>query len=121
MKIYKHRLFAKWAKKERISDGILKQAITEMEDGLFEANLGSGLYKKRVARSGQGKSGSYRTLIAFKQDDKAIFVFGFAKNERPNIGDKEKESLKKLSLYYLAGTFKEMSDAIGIGELIEVA
>lgn len=120
MQIYKHRLFAKWAKKERISDSILKQAIVEMEDGLFEANLGSGLYKKRIARSGQGKSSSYRTLIAFKQDDKAVFILGFAKNDQENIDCKILESLKKSAYDYLLATPAAMSNAVRNGKLTEV-
>lgn len=34
--------------------------------GQFEKNLGGDIYKKQVARPGQGKSGGYRSLICFK-------------------------------------------------------
>lgn len=72
MRIFKHKIFAKWAKDEGIDNSILREAILEVNAGLFEVNLGAGLYKKRVARLGQGKRSGYRTLIAFKQDDKAV-------------------------------------------------
>jgi len=50
----------------------LSKAVHEIEKGLFETSLGSGLYKKRVAREGQGKSGDYRTLLAFLANEKAF-------------------------------------------------
>ena len=44
----------------------------EIEQGLFEADLGGGICKKRVAIAGMGKSGGTRTLVA-KQHAAAIF------------------------------------------------
>jgi hypothetical protein len=73
-----------------------------MSAGFIDADLGSGLYKKRVARTGKGKSGGFRTLIATNRGDRWIFVFGFAKNERDNINKKEKDAFKKLANYYLS-------------------
>ncbi|HEX4045911.1 MAG TPA: type II toxin-antitoxin system RelE/ParE family toxin [Gammaproteobacteria bacterium] len=35
------------------------EAIQQINTGLFEANLGGWLYKKRIARKGQGKRSSY--------------------------------------------------------------
>ena len=120
MKIFKHKIFAKWAKDEGINNTTLREAILEVNAGLFEANLGAGLYKKRVARSGQGKRGGYRTLIAFKQDDRAIFIFGFAKNDQENIEEQQLIAYKKLAKTYLSATSLMIIRAIKIGELIEV-
>lgn len=120
MRIFKYKLFHQWAKHENLSDKALKSAIEEMEKGLFDANLGSGLYKKRVARKDQGKRSGYRTLIAFKQDDKTFFVYSFAKNERENISSKEKDIYKKLATYYLNLTETQLDQLIKNGELIEV-
>jgi len=52
---------------------------------LVAADLGGGVIKQRIARPGQGKSGGFRMLIAFKAGAGAFFVHGFAKNERDNI------------------------------------
>ena len=120
MKIFKHKIFAKWAKDEGINNTTLREAILDVNAGLFEANLGAGLYKKRVARSGQGKRGGYRTLIAFKQDDRAIFIFGFAKNDQENIEEQQLIAYKKLAKTYLSATSLMIIRAIKIGELIEV-
>jgi len=120
MQIFKHRHFNHWAKFEGITDKILKQAIIELEQGLFEANLGGGLYKKRVACKGKGKRSGYRTLIAFRRGDKAIFVYGFAKKVKDNIKLSEKEIYKKLAQYYLGITKKELTKLLTTNKLIEV-
>ncbi len=63
IRIFKHKRFNRWAKKEGITDSLLKTAIAELVNGLFEANLGGGIYKKRIARTGQGKRGAYLIKI----------------------------------------------------------
>lgn len=120
MKVYKHRIFANWAKSETIDNKALKKAIDEIEQGLFEANLGGNLYKKRIARKGQGKRGGYRSIIAFKQDDKAIFMLGFAKSDLGNITDQQLAFLKKLSHYYLTASAVLINQAIVEKDLTEV-
>jgi hypothetical protein len=68
-----------------------------MMNGLYEADLGAGLLKKRIARSRQGKRGGCRTLLATNKGNRWIFVFGFPKNVRSNIDKDEEEALKKLA------------------------
>lgn len=120
MKIFKHKSFHEWALSEKLSDNALKQAINEMDDGLYEATLGSGLYKKRIASPGQGKRGSYRTLIAFKKDDIAFFMYGFAKNVRDNINEKEEKILRKLAKDFLNMTDDAIHRMMNNGKLFEV-
>ena len=57
-------------------------AVDEMERGLIDADLGGGVYKKRIALPDRGKSGSTKTLIATNQEELWIFLTGFEKNER---------------------------------------
>ncbi len=120
MRILKYRAFHQWAKAEKLTDSALKSAINEIEQGLFEASLGSGLYKKRIAKKGQGKRGGYRTIVAFKQNSRAIFMYGFSKNERDNISSKEEIVYKKLAKYYLEITNNKLDILIKDGELFEV-
>lgn len=120
MKLYKLRLFAKWAKKEGISDLVLKQAIVEIEQGLYDASLGSMLFKKRISRKGQGRRGGFRTLLAFKRNDRVFFLYGFAKNVQENISSKDEESLKKLASHYLNVSQTIMDKALKLGELEEI-
>lgn len=112
MDVYVNRWFGRWARKEGIPDRTLCGAVGEMERGLIDANLGGGLYKKRIAAPGRGKRGSHRTLLAFRSGDKAVFVFGFAKNEKAGIDEGEKQALKELATRYLGFDGKELNLAI---------
>lgn len=120
MQIYKTRQFDKWANKEGLSDSALVMAVAEMEDGLIDADLGGNVVKKRVALPGRGKRGGARTLLAYRIADRAFFVYGFAKNERDNIDDKELKALKQLAVVQLGLTPKQLEHALKDGALIEV-
>ncbi len=87
--IFKTKVFNRWSDKEGLTNEALCDAIGEVEQGQIEASLGVYLFKKRVARPGQGKRGSYRTIIAFKKEERAFFLFGFDKGSRSNISEKE--------------------------------
>ena len=120
MRIFKQKSFHQWAKSEKLSDRMLKQAIDEIEKDLYEANLGSNLYKKRIASPGKGKRGGYRTLIAFKTNEKAFFLYGFAKNVRDNIDEKEQRVYRKLARDMLAMSAQDIQKLVNDGKLFEV-
>jgi hypothetical protein len=46
MRIFKNKAFFSWSKEEKLTNISLKKAIQEIEDGLFEANLGGSVFKK---------------------------------------------------------------------------
>jgi hypothetical protein len=75
VQIFKTKWFARFTRKEHISDEALREAISQAEKGLVDARLGRDLIKQRVARPGGGKSGGYRTLVAFRTNDRAIFLY----------------------------------------------
>lgn len=118
--IYKLKSFAKWAKSQKLKDEQLKKAMDEIDAELIEADLGNGLYKKRIARKGEGKRGGHRCLLAFKKGSKIIFLFGFSKNEKENINDEQLKFLKQLAKNYLALDDNSISKLISKGVLIEV-
>lgn len=120
MWILKNKAFHHWTKKLRINDSVLINAIEEIKTGLYEANLGGYIYKKRIALSGRGKRGGARTIVAFKLIDRAIFIYGYAKNERPNITTSEEEALKTLAKSYMDLSENQLHQAITTGEVIEV-
>ena len=120
MRTYKNAWFAKFARKERIGNAALCDAVDRAERGLIDADLGGGLIKQRVARAGEGKSGGYRTLIFFRQSERAIFALGFAKNERENLSAGELASLKRLARVLLAMTPSEVAWEIELQRLQEV-
>ena len=120
MAIYKTRWFNRWARKQGLDDLSLCSAVREMVAGLYEADLGSGLVKKRIARSGQGKRGGFRTLVATNKGDRWFFLFGFPKNERSNIDKDEEEALKKLASHLLSLTPQALEKVKRDEELKEV-
>lgn len=120
MAIYKTRWFDRWARKQGLTPLSLCAAVREMTAGLYDADLGGGILKKRIARAGQGKRGGFRTLVATNKGSRWIFVYGFPKNERSNIDEDEKEALKKLAAHLLSLTMQELGKAQSVGELMEV-
>lgn len=120
MAIYKTRWFDRWSDKEGLTDRSLCTATKEMKDGLFDADLGSGLFKKRVAKQGKGKSGGFRTLVATNKGDRWVFVYGFSKNTRSNIDKDEEEALKKYADEVLSYTQTAINKLKNEGKLIEV-
>lgn len=111
---------ARFVRKSRIDDASLVEAIERAEKGLIDADLGGGVIKQRGGRPGQGRSGGYRTLIAFRAGDRAIFVFGFAKSEQANIPAEELWRLKECAKEWLIADENGVSVALGTGELEEV-
>lgn len=114
------RQFSKWASKQEIPENDLVNALTELQAGMFEANLGGHVYKKRIRFKGHGKSGSGRTIICYKKEDRAIFIHGFAKNEKSDLSPKELNGFKELSKILTKLSAEEMAVAIRNGDLIEV-
>jgi hypothetical protein len=120
MQIFQTKWFAHWVDKEGLSSQVLCSAVTEISQGLVDANLGGHVVKKRVALGGRGKSGGVRTLLAFKLNDKAFFMYGFAKSQQSNITDKELKALKLLAAKLLAYDSSQLAIAIAAQELYEV-
>jgi len=79
MRVFKNKMFFKWAKSEGLTDATLLKAAKEIDQGLIDANLGGNLVKKRVARKGQGKRGGFRTIVVFQ---KGIELFLFTDFQR---------------------------------------
>jgi len=88
--------------------------------GLVDADLGGGLFKKRIARRGGGKSVGYRVLVAADLHGRSVFLYGFAKSERDDVDDAELRALKRLAQYYLASGEEAIDRLMDSGELIEV-
>ena len=120
MAIYKLKAFARYARSEGISDEILSDAIGRAERGLVDADLGGGLFKQRVARKGQGRSGGYRVMIALRVGDLAVFLFGFAKSAQDNLDDRQLTALRRIAASWLSADAARLKAAIEAGELVEV-
>jgi hypothetical protein len=110
----------KFARRERIADASLREAIERAERGLIDADLGGGLIKQRVARPGQGRSGGYRMIVAYRTESRAVFLYGFAKNERENIEPDELLTFRQIAADLLAADSARIADAIENGVLQEI-
>ena len=115
MRIFKTRAFGRFARKERLDDAILHEAIERADRGLVDADLGGHVIKQRVARRGQGRSGGYRTLIAYRSETRAVFMFGFAKSDQETISDEELAQLQKAAALML-GWSQTQVDALVVTE-----
>ncbi len=120
IRIFKNGWFERFSRKERIDDSTLWEAVQRAEAGLIDADLGGGVIKQRVARPGQGKSGGYRTLILFRQGDRAIFAFGFAKSGQANISKADLALLKEAAAEALGWSGMELDRLVVAGTLKEI-
>ena len=106
MRIYKNKWFAKFARKERISDDRLCASVQDAEAGKIDTDYGGGVIKQRIAREHSGKSSGYRAVVLYHRGDRAFFVYGFPKNALDNIDEGDEKDLKDMSRSVFA-----MSDA----------
>lgn len=120
MRVFKTRVFVRFARKAKLGDKALSGAVSEVERGLINADLGGGVIKQRIARSGGGKSGGFRTIILFKVRTRAVFVYGFEKSDRDNIDDEELKEFRRLADKMLSYNDADIKTALAAGALIEV-
>jgi hypothetical protein len=121
VRLFKTKWFMRYARKERLEDHSLCEAVERAERGIVDADLGDGIIKQRVARTGQGRSGGYRLLIAYRSGNRAVFLYGFAKSERDNIGVDDLETLREIGEAWLDAEEKQLEHAINEGLLKEVS
>jgi hypothetical protein len=120
LRIFVTKTFDRFVEKQSITDVELSNAVATAENGLIEADLGGGVIKLRLARKGQGKSGGYRTILAFRAGEVSFFVFGYPKSERANITRNELQALKLLAKNLFGLDDSKLSKALAHGELREV-
>lgn len=120
MRVFMNKDFKKWSKKQGIDNPALWKAVMEMNDGLYDASLGGGVYKKRLAYGGKGRRSGVRTILAFRINETAFFIYGFCKNKQADISQKDEIALKALADIYLNMTHMQLDLAVHTGDLVEV-
>ncbi|MHB9013009.1 MAG: type II toxin-antitoxin system RelE/ParE family toxin [Ignavibacteriaceae bacterium] len=115
----KTKWFNKWAEKNLISDEKLLDTLKNISNNLGTADLGVGLYKVRTPKIGQGKRGGFRTIVVFKEEDIAIFVYGFSKTDKDNLNKEELKYFKKLSKDLLSINRQEYKRLEKLGDFIK--
>jgi hypothetical protein len=120
LRLYKSKWFVRFAKKERIADAKLCEAIKDAEKGRIDADYGDGLIKQRIARPGEGKSGGYRSIILFRKGERSFFIYGFAKSDQDNIDQSDERDFKELAAVLLNASDEQLADLVGSGKYQEV-
>jgi hypothetical protein len=120
MRLYKNGWFEKYARKEKIGDQALCEAVRRAERGLVDADLGGGLIKQRVARAGAGRSGGYRVMVFYRAADRAVFVYGFAKSDRANLSRDEVATYHAAAKVVLGLSLAQMTVEVEAGRWTEV-
>lgn len=120
MKTYATKDFSRRAKRAGIKDGALLEAISLAQAGRIDGDLGAHLIKQRVAMPGRGKRGGARTIIAFVEGERAVFLYAFPKNVKGNL------TAHELSFYrdaagHIAGVSEDkVAELVGSGEWREI-
>jgi len=125
VRIFKNPWFTRFAGKEGITDGELRELVNQLEAGqdrqlVGGADLGGDVYKMRVARSGEGKSSGYRVIVFFRSEERTFYHYAYPKAARANIDQKELWTFKQLAKRYLAMTDEEMANAVKARKFIEI-
>jgi hypothetical protein len=120
VRVFKTKELARFARRERIADDRLSEAVERAERGVVDADLGGGLIKQRVARPGQGRSGGYRTIIVWRIRQGCIFVHDFAKSGKADLTPDELEVYRKFAALLLRYDDEALEKAVAGKELVEV-
>ncbi len=120
MNIYRTKEFSRLARKERIDDLTLCEAINRADKGLVDATLGKFLIKQRVARPNEGRSGGYRTIVFYRQDNRAVFLHLFAKNDKGNLTHDELAAYRDFAKHLAELTVQQIKMLIERAMWIEI-
>jgi hypothetical protein len=120
MRVFKYTRFSRFASKEGITDHELREVVEQLEADQADANLGGDVYKVRIARSGAGKSGGHRVIVYFRNEYRTFFSYGFSKNDKGNISEKDLKGFKRDAKKRLSLTDKEIEDRLRNGIFIEI-
>lgn len=116
---------AKLLRKERLPEAALCRPAREVLVGTLgtgEADLGAGLFKKRLARTGGGKSGGYRAIISYRppRSDRVLVIYAFAKNAASTLTPQGHEALGKIAHSFVAVDDEQLAELLASRDLREV-
>ncbi|WP_461246881.1 type II toxin-antitoxin system RelE/ParE family toxin [Treponema sp. R6D11] len=120
MRVFKNTWFHRFANKEGITDSELLEIVDKLEAKQADANLGGDVYKVRVARLGEGKSGGHRVIVYFKSEFRTLFAYGFSKSDRGNVDQGELRAFKIRAKDVFSLTDEQIENRIKNGTLIEI-
>jgi len=112
-------------RKEHLPDAALCAVAREVVAGRLgagEADLGGGLWKKRLARPGGGKSGGYRAIVAYRRprEDRVLFAFCFAKSATSTLTLAGHEALTGTASVFVDTTEVQLGALLAEGDIREI-
>jgi len=112
--------FDRFARKARINDDRLIDAVDRADRGLIYADLGEEVIKQAVARPNEAAINGFRTIIGFRSEYRAFFLFGFPKNEAENITPNALKGFRKITADFMALPDAQMEILFASDELREI-
>ena len=112
-RVFKTAWFSRAARKARIPDTELCEAIRQVKLGQADS-LGGGVFKKHL------RLNLYRSIILGKGGRYWVYVYLFAKQDRANIEDDELASFRDLADLYTQKSNADLTREINSGELVEI-
>lgn len=120
MAVYKTKGFGRFARRQRITDEALCDAIARADGGMVDADLGGGVIKQRVARPGQVRSAGFRTIILYRTKKRSVFIDGFAKSDQDSIDEDDLARFRELASEFLGYDARQVAKLVDTGAWIEV-
>jgi hypothetical protein len=117
LRVFASKPFMRFARRFGIGDAELWQAVNEE----YDADLGGGVFKFRLARHGEGTSGGARAIVAMKVAQRVVLMFGFEKKDLANIKTDELRAFRKAARVYLGYSEEEMTAIVREKSLSEIA
>ena len=113
VRAFKTAWFAKAARKARIDDAELCEAIAGVRLGQAD-DLGGGVFKKRLDKNRR------RSIILAKGRRCWVYAYLFAKKDRANIDEDELRAFRKLADLYAGKTDADIAKELEAKELVEI-
>jgi hypothetical protein len=116
LRVFASKPFMRFARRFEISDADLWQAV----NGAYDADLGGGVFKFRLARRGEGTSGGARAIVAMKVGLRIVLMYGFEKKDQANINTDELRAFRKAARVYLSYSEEQMTAIVREKSLFEI-
>lgn len=120
MKSYATKWFHKWARKNKIPIEALLDGLERTKSKLGSVDLGEGVFKVRIAKKGQGRSGGYRTIVVVKEANRSLYLYGFEKSDVDNIDDKQLVDLKRAAHVFLSLSVEKINELVTVNEFVSL-
>jgi hypothetical protein len=115
-----NEVFSRLALRSDIDEVVLCEAITRASQGSIDADLGGGVIKRRIPARVKASREDFASIVLFRKEDRAIFVYCYAKKDQANIAPEDLRDYRKLAGIMLSYSIADLSAAVACGRLLEV-